>query len=81
MLQHLYVIFSVRRGQDRTRSLAKDLLNDQNAIYFNIDDVMNFSSNKFTPWLTLLTPIFYIDELLVYMLLLYYVIIMLDLLY
>ena len=45
MLQHLDV--SVRRGQGRTWTLAKDLLNHLNAIDCNIDDVINFSSSQF----------------------------------
>ena len=46
MLQHLDVVFSVRRGQGRTWTLAKDLLNVLNAIDCNIDDVINFSSGQ-----------------------------------
>ena len=47
MLQNLNVVFSVRRGQDRTWTLAKDLLNDLNAIDCNINDVINFSSSQY----------------------------------
>ena len=48
MLQDLNVVFSLRRGQGRTWTLAKDLLNDLNAIDCNINDVINFSSSQFT---------------------------------
>ena len=48
MLQNLNVVFSLRRGQGRTWALAKDLLNDLNAIDCNINDVINFSSSQFT---------------------------------
>ena len=48
MLQNLNVVFSLRRGQGRTWTLAKDLLNDLNAIDCNINDVNNFSSSQFT---------------------------------
>ena len=42
MLQNLNVVFSLRRGQGRAWTLAKDLLNDLNAID------CNFSSSQFT---------------------------------
>ena len=48
MLQNLDVVFSLRRGQGRTWTLGKDLLNDLNAIDCNINVVINFSSSKFT---------------------------------
>ena len=48
MLQNTNVVFSLRRGQGRTWTLAKDLLNDLNAIDCNINDVINFSSSQFT---------------------------------
>ena len=48
MLQNHYVVFSFRRGKGRTLTLAKDLLNDLNAIDCNINDVINFSSSQFT---------------------------------
>ena len=48
MLQHLSVVLSLHRGHGRTWTLAKDLLNDLNAIDCNIDDVINFSSSQFT---------------------------------
>ena len=48
MLQNLSVVFSLRRGQGRTWTLAKDLLNDLNAIDCVINDVINFSSSQFT---------------------------------
>ena len=48
MLQNLNVVFSLRRGQGRTWTLAKDLLNDLNAIDCNINDVINFCSSQFT---------------------------------
>ena len=46
MLQLISVVFSVRRGQGGTRTLAKDLLNDMNANDCNIDDVINYSSSQ-----------------------------------
>ena len=48
MLQNLSVVFSLRRGQGRTWTLAKHLLNDLNADDWNINDVINFSSSQFT---------------------------------
>ena len=48
MLQNLSVVFSLRRGQGRTWTLAKDLLNDLNAIDCSINDFINFSSSQFT---------------------------------
>ena len=48
MLQDLNVVFSLRRGQGRTWTLAKDLHNDLNAIDCNINNVINFSSSQFT---------------------------------
>ena len=48
MLQNLNIVFSLQRGQDRTWTLVKDLLNDLNAIDCNINDVINFSSSQFT---------------------------------
>ena len=48
MLQNLSVVFSLRRGQGRTWTLAKDLLIDLNAIDCKINDVINFSSSQFT---------------------------------
>ena len=48
MQQNLIVVFSLRRGQGRTWTLAKDLRNDLNAIDCNINDVINFRSNQFT---------------------------------
>ena len=48
MLQHLDVVFSLRRGQGRAWILAKDLLNDLNAIHCNINDIINFSSSQLT---------------------------------
>ena len=47
MLQDLTVVFSLRRGQGRTWTLAKELLNDLNTIDCNINDVINFSSSLF----------------------------------
>ena len=48
MLQHLNVVFSLCRGQGRTWTVAKDLLNDLNAVDCNINDVIIFSSSQFT---------------------------------
>ena len=48
MLQNLGVVFSLRCGQGRTWTLAKDLLNDLNTIDCNINDVINFSSSQLT---------------------------------
>ena len=48
MLQHLNVVFSVRRGQGRTWTLVKEFLNNMNAIGCNIDDAINFSPSQFT---------------------------------
>ena len=48
MLQNLSVVFSARRGQGRTWTLMKDLLNYLNAIDCNINDVTNSSSSQFT---------------------------------
>ena len=45
---HHSVVSSVRREQDRTWTIAKNLLNDLNAIDCYIDDVINFSSSQFT---------------------------------
>ena len=48
MLQNLDVVFSLRRGQGRTWTLAKDLFNVLSEIDCNINDVINFSSFLFT---------------------------------
>ena len=48
MQQNLTVVFSLRCGQGRTWTLARDLLNDLNAIHCNINDVINFSFSQFT---------------------------------
>ena len=46
MLLSLNVVFSLRRGQSRTCTLPKDLLNDLNAIDCNINDAINLISIK-----------------------------------
>ena len=48
MLQNRNVVFSFRRGQGRTRTLAKDLLIGLNGIDCNISDVINFSYGRYT---------------------------------
>ena len=48
LLQDINVVFSVWRGQGRTWTLAKDLLNDLDAIDCNINDVINLSSSQVT---------------------------------
>ena len=40
--------FFLRRGQGRTWTLAKDLLNDLSAIDCNIDDIIKLCSSLFT---------------------------------
>ena len=59
MLQNLNVVFSLRRGQGRTLTLAKDLLNDLNAIDCNINDVIYFSSSQLTRLVDSFNSIFY----------------------
>ena len=59
MLQNLNVVFSLRRGQGRTWTLAKDLINDLNAIDCNINDVTNFSSSQFARLVDSLSSNFY----------------------
>ena len=58
MRQNLNAGFSVRPRQGRTWTLAKDLLNDQNAIDCHINDVINLSSSH----LTRSTPICIVEE-------------------
>ena len=62
MLQNLDVVFSIRRGQGRTWTLAKDLLNDLNAIDCNINDVINFSSSQFTRLVQSFNSNFIVEE-------------------
>ena len=49
MLHNLDVVFTVRHGHGRMWTLAKELVNNLNAIDCYINDVINFSSSQFTP--------------------------------
>ena len=43
-------------------TFAKDLLNDLNAIYCNIDDVINFSSSQFARLVDSFNSYFIVEE-------------------
>ena len=59
MLHSLNIVFSLRHRQGRTWTLAKNLLNDLNAIDCYTKDVINFRSSQFTRLVDSFNPNFY----------------------